>query len=698
MLFAILGGLLLVSFVTITAFPSAETPSSKPAVSDIDVPLVLDLTSTSPERKFVKNTSCRFHKCFDVLRCGLREDGKLGVHIYPTSWRINGVNGSPLFAPLSKQFIQLLEAIESSGYYEENADEACLFVPAIETLNANRLDDELVSKALGRLPLWGGGKNHVLFNFLPGKHPEYETALYLESGEAIIAGAGFSTRSYRKGFDVSIPMFNVLTKVEDAGPTVEQSYQKERPLVLVVMHGNFLPDHDTILDSILEGNSLSAIRLRRCEDAAVRNNARKVCSSGHVYDYPEILVQAKFCVITRGLRMVSTTLLDAVMMGCVPVIVSDTYVLPFADVLDWKRASLFIAEQSIGEIPTIVQQIPPNVWRSMSKQAFFLYNYYMSSMHKITLTTLRIIQDRVFDHYALRYENWNLPPTVMSTADPDFIRPPPPLFIPLAPLQSTGFTALILTYDRIEILYKVIKIVSETPSLAKIVVVWNNQEKAPPPEEEWPKVGKPLVVIRTSSNKLSNRFYPYDAITTEAVLNLDDDMYMVTPDELEFGYQVWCEFPDRLVGFPGRVHVLDDDKKWKYESEWTNEVSMVLTGAAFHHKFYSHAYTYMMPADIRDWVDSHMNCEDIAMNFLISAYTHQPVVKVTPRKHFKCPNCGTSIWNNTDHFQRRNYCLNYFVEVFGYMPLKTVDFRADPVLFKDQYPTNLKRFPAVGDV
>ncbi len=24
--------------------------------------------------------------------------------------------------------------------------------------------------------------------------------------------------------------------------------------------------------------------------------------------------------------------------------------------------------------------------------------------------------------------------------------------------------------------------------------------------------------------------------------------------------------------------------KWKYESEWTNEVSMVLTGAAFYHK------------------------------------------------------------------------------------------------------------------
>ena len=36
----------------------------------------------------------------------------------------------------------------------------------------------------------------------------------------------------------------------------------------------------------------------------------------------------------------------------------------------------------------------------------------------------------------------------------------------------------------------------------------------------------------------SRRFYPYDAIETEAILALDDDILMLTTDELEFGYQV----------------------------------------------------------------------------------------------------------------------------------------------------------------
>ena len=34
------------------------------------------------------------------------------------------------------------------------------------------------------------------------------------------------------------------------------------------------------------------------------------------------------------------------------------------------------------------------------------------------------------------------------------------------------------------------------------------------------------------------RFYPYPQITTDCVLSIDDDIIMLTPDELEFGYTV----------------------------------------------------------------------------------------------------------------------------------------------------------------
>lgn len=57
-------------------------------------------------------------------------------------------------------------------------------------------------------------------------------------------------------------------------------------------------------------------------------------------------------------------------------------------------------------------------------------------------------------------------------------------------------------------------------------------------ESLWPKIGVPLKVVRTEENKLSNRFFPYDEIETEAVLAIDDDIIMLTSDELQFGYEV----------------------------------------------------------------------------------------------------------------------------------------------------------------
>ena len=70
---------------------------------------------------------------------------------------------------------------------------------------------------------------------------------------------------------------------------------------------------------------------------------------------------------------------------------------------------------------------------------------------------------------------------------------------------------------------------------------------------------------------------------------LDDDIQMLTTDELEFGYEVWRQFSDRLVGFPSRLHLWENaTQSWKYESEWTSSISMVLTGAAFYHKVCEH--------------------------------------------------------------------------------------------------------------
>ncbi|XP_065217618.1 exostosin-3 [Planococcus citri] len=252
-------------------------------------------------------------------------------------------------------------------------------------------------------------------------------------------------------------------------------------------------------------------------------------------------------------------------------------------------------------------------------------------------------------------------------------------------VQKEQFTIVILTYEREQVLMNSLNRLHGLPYLNKVIVVWNSPT---PPSSDFrlPDIGIPIQFVQARKNSLNNRFLPYAAIETEAVLSVDDDAHL-RHDEIIFGFRVWREERDRIVGFPGRYHALDlNHGGWLYNSNYSCELSMVLTGAAFFHRHYLYLYTYSLPQAIRDMVDEYMNCEDIAMNFLVSHLTRKPPVKVTSRWTFRCPGCPVSLSEDETHFNERHKCINFFTKVFGYTPLLYTQFRADSILFKTRIP------------
>ena len=84
----------------------------------------------------------------------------------------------------------------------------------------------------------------------------------------------------------------------------------------------------------------------------------------------------------------------------------------------------------------------------------------------------------------------------------------------------------------------------------------------------------------------------------------------------------------------------------------------------------------------------------------ISVYSRIGTLQVTPRKKFKCPECTNTEMLSADlnHMMERSQCIDMFSSIYGSMPLQTVEFRADPVLYKDSFPEKLKRFNDIGSL
>ncbi|XP_055842847.1 exostosin-2 [Episyrphus balteatus] len=642
-----------------------------------------------------RNLNCSFWDCFNVYRCGQREQDRITIYVYPLTEYVD--QASKQAFTLTQEYHEILKAIVESPYYTPNPNEACLFAPSIDTLNQNLLDTKLVGKALASLNYWENGENHILFNMLPGGYPEFNRVMDVNTDKALIMGGGFDSWSYRVGFDISIPVWS--PRLVSHSHVVSHG---EKKFLLIAAQLNMLPQHIRLLRDLADELGQYVLLLSTCpqkevdemtENQRINTSIRCSLPKGKRHDYPRVLGKGTFCLIARSVRLGQSDLLEIMAHNCIPVIMADNYILPFKDVIDWELASIRIREADLHSIMDKLQSVSAEKIHELQEQGKWLYERYFKDLSTITRTTLDILNDRVFPHLAKTSLQWNTPYNYKASHNP--------LFLPLIASKTQGFTAVILTYDRVESLFTLIQKLAIVPSLQKILVVWNNQKKLPPLPSMFPKILKPFKVIQTRANKLSNRFFPYDEIETEAILTIDDDIVMLTADELDFGYEVWREFPDRIVGFPSRIHVWDNvTLRWRYESEWTNQISMVLTGAAFHHKYWSYMYTNAMPGDIKDWVDEHMNCEDIAMNFLVANITNKPPIKVTPRKKFKCPECTNTEMLSADlnHMMERSACIDRFAKIYGSMPLQSVEFRADPVLYKDNFPEKLKRFNDIGSL
>ncbi len=127
------------------------------------------------------------------------------------------------------------------------------------------------------------------------------------------------------------------------------------------------------------------------------------------------------------------------------------------------------------------------------------------------------------------------------------------------------------------------------------------------------------------------------------------------------------DHPWGLVGYTWR-EISDHGERLRYELFVKRRYSLILTGAAFIHREYLKIYTESLPASASKLISSYFNCEDIAMNYVISGHCRCSAVYRVKPEHFKLLQ-KIGIAQRKGHMEKRHSCLTEFAKVYGRRPL-----------------------------
>lgn len=93
--------------------------------------------------------------------------------------------------------------------------------------------------------------------------------------------------------------------------------------------------------------------------------------------YIRFMKQSRFCVCAKGYEVNSPRVVESVLYGCVPVIVSDNFVPPFLEVLDWESFAVFVSEKEIPNLRKILISIPLRRYVEMHKRVLKVQKHFM---------------------------------------------------------------------------------------------------------------------------------------------------------------------------------------------------------------------------------------------------------------------------------------------------------------------------------
>lgn len=349
-------------------------------------------------------SSCGMSNCFDYSLCKL--PGQMRVGIVPSKSAVAKTSNTT-YGESNLIHEQILNIVRKSAYYEPDLAKACLFILEEDTLDRDSLSQSFrpeLTEIFGSYNNYG--MNHLVFNLYSGTWPDYKEDDFagIQTGAAILAKASNSMAHHRREFDISLPLFSYLHPDSDSdlNEMLDMPEARDRNLFLTFKGKRYVfgSGSETRKSVYHIDNHRDIIMLTTCRHGKKWREASDArCAEDDSrydeFDYVELMRGSKFCLVPRGRRLGSFRYLEALSFGCIPVILSDGWVKPFDEVVDWSRAALQFNESQLLIVGDSLRDFTEAEVDAMRLNGLSIYRQYFSTKERIVLSTLSIIESRI---------------------------------------------------------------------------------------------------------------------------------------------------------------------------------------------------------------------------------------------------------------------------------------------------------------
>lgn len=133
----------------------------------------------------------------------------------------------------------------------------------------------------------------------------------------------------------------------------------------------------------------------------------KLKKSKNNRNYIQYMKSSKYCICAKGYEVNSPRVVEAVFHECVPVIISDNFVPPFFEILNWESFAVFVQEKDIPNLKKILVSISERRYLVMQQRVKMVQKHFLWHVKPVKYDIFHMILHSIWYNRVFRVDPIN---------------------------------------------------------------------------------------------------------------------------------------------------------------------------------------------------------------------------------------------------------------------------------------------------